>query len=323
MNIENTIPRFKWQLIFLFLIGISGCTESEPAITVEKLEVIEIEFPPEPGKNYPFSRVNRPYFDERNQLQWNNEKKNPRICGVASQSECHHEVVLLEPRVDYCSCPSNSCGTEVLIGLDDQEEMVWQRELMCYDEDVIGATPQAIVLSTLEVIDPKTGMVLEPLITELNNKRAKYHFFMGTTAFRKKAKDFVLFDAEYSLFSTKGGLYLFEPEHEIKELIRKGERRFLRHLNVRNIALSEDEKFAFLGQMWETRGPFHVEFAIFDLEKKRTVFKERLENKFSCGDPIIVVGKNGHVAMSYRNDSKNKHVIVHYLISPKKGGTKI
>jgi len=319
MNIENTIPRFKWQLIFLFLIGISGCTESEPTITVEKVEVIEIEFPPEPGKIYPVSRVNRPYFDERNQLKWNNEKKNPRICGVALQSECHHEVVSLKPRVDYCCCPYDSCTTETLIGLDDQEEMVWRRKLGRYESHVIGVSPQTIILNSLEVIDPKTGTVLEPAITEPDRKRAKYSFsrYSNPTAFRKKAKDFVLFDAEYSLFSIKGGLYLFEPEHEIKELIRKGEQRFFgRHLNVRNIALSEDEKFAFLGQLWETRGPFQVEFAIFDLEKKRTVFKERLENKCYCSDPIIVVGKNGHVAMSYRNDSKNKHIIVHYIISP-------
>jgi hypothetical protein len=302
--------------IFLFLIGISGCAESEPTITVEKVEVIEIEFPPESRTNYQFSRVARPYFDEKNQLQWNNDKKNPRICGVASQSECHHEVVSLKPRVDYCCCPYDSCTTKTLIGLDDQEEMVWQRKFGRFESYVIGAAPQAIVLNTLEAIDPKTGTVLEPAITEPDSKRTKYSFSMGTTAFRKKAKDFVLFDAEYSLFSTKGGLYLFEPEHEIKELIRKGEQSFIRNLNVRNIALSEDEKFAFLGQLWETRGPFHVEFAIFDLEKKRTVFKERLENKCYSDDPIIVVGKNGHVAMSYRNDSKNKHIIVHYIISP-------
>jgi hypothetical protein len=78
-----------------------------------------------------------------------------------------------------------------------------------------------------------------------------------------------------------------------------------------------------LGKLWETRGPFQVEFAIFDLEKKRTVFKERLENKCYCDIPIIVVGKNGHVAMSYSNDSKNKHIIVYYIISPNKGGAKI
>jgi hypothetical protein len=75
--------------------------------------------------------------------------------------------------------------------------------------------------------------------------------------------------------------------------------------------------------MWETRGPPHVEFALFDLEKKRTVFKERLENDCSCSDPIIVVGKQGHVAMSYRNQSKRKHIIVHYRILPYQGETKI
>jgi hypothetical protein len=75
--------------------------------------------------------------------------------------------------------------------------------------------------------------------------------------------------------------------------------------------------------MWETRGPPHVEFALFDLEKKRTVFKERLENDCSCSDPIIVVGKQGHVAIYYRNYNKRKQIIVHYIISPNKGETKI
>ncbi|RKZ44247.1 MAG: hypothetical protein DRR16_20955 [Candidatus Parabeggiatoa sp. nov. 3] len=311
---------FKWQLIFtfLFLIGMNGCTESGPTITVKKVEVRKIEFPPGPGI-YPFSRVNRPYFDERNQLQWNSDQKNSRICGASSQFECHHEVILLKPRVDYCCCPNNLCTTETLIGLDDKEEMVWQRDLKRYDEDVIGVTLQTIVLGTLEVIDPKTGTIIEPFIINSNGrKRPKYSFsrLSNPTVFRLKTKNFVLFDAEYFLFSTQGGLYLFSSKQEVKELVKKGKRSLLRHLQIRNIALSEDERFAFLAQMWETRGPPHVEFAIFDLEKKRTVFKERLENDCSCSEPIIVVGKQGHVAMSYRNQSKRKHIIVHYIILP-------
>jgi len=51
-------------------------------------------------------------------------------------------------------------------------------------------------------------------------------------------------------------------------------------------------------------------FAIFDLEKR--VFKERLEHDCSCDEPIIVVGKQRHVAMSYRNNNKRKRIIVHY-----------
>ncbi|MCK5720600.1 MAG: hypothetical protein KAH84_11740 [Thiomargarita sp.] len=70
-------PLFKWPLIFLILVVVSGCTESEPTLKVEKVEVIEVDFPPEPGKTYPASRINRPYFDEKNQLQWNNDKKIP------------------------------------------------------------------------------------------------------------------------------------------------------------------------------------------------------------------------------------------------------
>ena len=313
---------FKWPLIlaFLFWIGMNGCIESEPTLTVEKLEEREIEFPPEPGKNYPVSRINRPYFDEKNQLQWNNDQKNPRICGASSQFECRHKVVSLKPRVDYCCCPNNLCTTETLIGLDNQEEMVWQRDLKRYDEDIIGVSPQTLVLSTLEVIDPKNGTILEPLITEPNRKWAKYGFHQPiAAAFRRKTKDFILFDAEYSLFSTQGGLYLFNPKPEVKELIREGKQRFIRHLNVRNMAPSEDEKFAFLAQMWETRGYPHIEFAIFDLEKKQTIFEERLENDCSCSDPIIVVGKQGHVAIYYRKN--NKHILVHYRILPHKGET--
>ena len=148
MNLEYI---FKWQLIFafFFLIGMSGCTKSEPTLTVEKVEVREIEFPPEPGKDYPVSRINRPYFDEKNQLQWNNDKKNPRICGASSQFECRHKVVSLKPRVDYCCCPNNLCTTEILIGLDDKEKIIWQRDLKRYNEHIIGVSQQTLVLSTL------------------------------------------------------------------------------------------------------------------------------------------------------------------------------
>ncbi len=328
---------FKWQLIFtfLFLIGMSGCTESGPTIPVEKVEVIEIEFPPEPRKTYPVSRINRPYFDEKNQLQWNSDQKNPHICTcmISPVLVRYHEVILLKPRVDLCDCQNKSLSSSKLIGLDEQENIVWQRELIkgTSHERVIGTTPQAIVLSTLEVIEPKTGTVLEPLITEPNRKWAKYGFHPATAAaFRRKTKDFILFGAEYSLFSTQGGLYLFNPKQEVRTLIKKAQQAspfpfliFLSNwlLQIRNIALSENERFAFLAQSWETRGPSHVEFAIFDIEKKRTVFKERLENDCFHPDAIIVVGKNGHVAMSC--DCKRKHIIVHYRILPHKGETKI
>jgi glycerol-3-phosphate O-acyltransferase len=62
-------------------------------------------------------------------------------------------------------------------------------------------------------------------------------------------------------------------------------------------------------------------FSIFDLEKKQTVFEERLENKCNCSDPIIVVGKQGHVAIYYRKNYK--HIIVHYRILPYQGETQI
>ncbi|MCK5720601.1 MAG: hypothetical protein KAH84_11745 [Thiomargarita sp.] len=194
--------------------------------------------------------------------------------------------------------------------------MVWQRNLKRYDEDIIGASSQTIVLGTLEVIDPKTGTTLEPVIGgSTKRKWPKYSFrsLNNPTVFRKKTRYFVLFKAKYSLFSTQGGLYLFNPKQEVKKLIRKGKRRFIRHLNVRNMALSEDERFVFLAQLWETRGPYHIEFAIFDLEKKQTVFKERLENNCRGYFPIIMVGRNGHVTISY--GCKRKHVIVHYVIS--------
>jgi len=85
MNLENITLQVKWQLIFLLLIMISGCTESEPTkestLTVEKIEVIEIPFKIiRGGENDLISRINYPYFDNNNQIQWNSDKKNPRIC---------------------------------------------------------------------------------------------------------------------------------------------------------------------------------------------------------------------------------------------------
>ncbi len=332
MNLEYI---FKWQLIFtfLFLIGMSGCTESEPTLTVEKVEVREIPFQIiRGGVNDLISRVNLPYFDENNQLYWNSDQKNPHICTcmISPVLVRYHEVILLKPRVDLCDCQNKSLSSSKLIGLDEQENIVWQRELIkgTSHERVIGTTPQAIVLSTLEVIEPKTGTVLEPLITEPNRKWAKYGFHPATAAaFRRKTKDFILFGAEYSLFSSQGGLYLFNPKQEVRTLIKKAQQAspfpfliFLsnRLLQIRNLALSEDERFAFLAQSWETRGSVQVEFALFDLKTKQTIFEERLEDGCSS-DPIIVVGKQGHVAIYYRK--KRKHIIVHYMISPYTGET--
>jgi hypothetical protein len=39
---------------------------------------------------------------------------------------------------------------------------------------------------------------------------------------RATAKYFIFFNAEYSLLTSKGGLYLFNPKPEVKELLKKG-----------------------------------------------------------------------------------------------------
>jgi hypothetical protein len=313
---------FKWQLVFFSIVflGLSGSTK--PTVQVEKIDVIEIDYPLEPGQIYPAFRVNRPYFDWRNQLRWNNIRLEPNICTSSSQLKCRHQTILLNPRVDLCECLEGSSYREKLIGLDEIEEIIWQRELKHrpIGEYVIGSTQKGIVLNTLEVIEPKTGTVLEPAIMssvgfpKKTVSNVPKYSFSSPAAFKIKTKDFIFFKAEYSLLTSKGGLYLFNPKTEVKELLKKGKNYVFKHLRVDAIALSEDERFAFLAQFRLSRGPDDVEFVVFDLETKQTVFKERLENDCSCrGDSTVVVGKHGHVAMSY--GTHNKHIVVHYVIS--------
>jgi hypothetical protein len=320
----------KWYFIFfsIFFMGLNAC--SDASVRVEKLEVIEIDFPTVPVEDYIRSYVNRAYFDERNQLQWNDNPLTPSLCTNSSHNRklvCRRKVLLLNPRVDLCECSDVSDASKRLIGLDDKEKIIWQRDLSPSQETPVGTTPQAIVLNTLEVISPKTGTVLEPAIMKsvrgtnrlIQNRWGelipKYRFYTPI-AFRVKTKDFLLFDAEVSLFTSKGGLYLFNPKNETKELVKKVERYFFKYLEVKDIAFSQNEKLAFLAQKWETRGPDGVSFAIFDLEKKQIVFEERLENACSCDEPFVVVGKNGNVAIFYRNHNIHKHIVVHYVISP-------
>jgi len=288
---------------------------------VKKVGVIEIDFPTVPVEDYIKPYVNRAYFDERNQLQWNGNPLTPSLCTNSYHNRklvCRRKVLLLNPRVDLCECSDVSHASKRLIGLDDKEKIIWQRDLSPSQETPVGTTPQAIVLNTLEVISPKTGTVLEPAIMKsvgvTNRLIPKYRFYTPI-AFRVKTKDFLLFEAEVSLFTSKGGLYLFNPKNETKELVKKVERYFFKYLEVKDIAFSQNEKFAFLAQTWETRGPDGVSFAVFDLEKKQIVFEERLENACSCYEPFVVVGKNGNVAISYRNHNVHKHIVVHYVIS--------
>ena len=236
--------------------------------------------------------------------------------------KCRHETILLNPRVDLCECLEGSSYRKKLVGLDEIEKIIWQRELKHrpIGEYVIGSTKKAIVLNTLEVIDPKTGTVLEPAIMSSVGFPKKTvstvpkYSLSSLAAFRIKMKDFIFFKAEYSLLTSKGGLYLFNPKQEVKELLKKGKKYVFKYLTVDAIALSKDERFVFLAQVWLSRGPYDVEFVVFDLEKKQTVFKERLENDCYCrGDSTVVVGKQGHVAMSY--GTHNQHVVVHYVIS--------
>jgi hypothetical protein len=313
----------KWLWVFfpIFFLGLGGCTK--PTVQVEKIDVIEIDYPLEPGQIYPAFRVNRPYFDWRNQLRWNNLRLTPGRCKSSFSFPCWHEVLLLNPRVDLCGCPDGKQTWKKLFGLDEIEEIIWQRELKHrpIGEYVIGSTQKSIVLNTLEVIDPKTGTVLEPAIMrsvgfpkKTVSNVTKYSF-SSPAVFRIKTTDFIFFKAEYSLLTSKGGLSLFNPKTEVKELLKKSKKYVFKHLRVDAIALSEDERFAFLAQLWTSRGSGDdVEFVVFDLEKKQTVFKERLENDcYRRGNSTVVVGKHGHVAMSY--GTHNKHIVVHYVIS--------
>jgi hypothetical protein len=92
------------------------------------------------------------------------------------------------------------------------------------------------------------------------------------------------------------------------------ERHLLAPIYIVELQLDATERYLLVGEEWRNRGPHWVRFSIYDLGSGRRIFEERHGEGDSCREPRITAGPDGHVAFSYRNESKMKRTIVHYRL---------
>ncbi|WP_126455815.1 hypothetical protein [Sulfuriflexus mobilis] len=327
------------QAVLILVIGAIGLptVAAGNGIVVNKLAVKQIPYHnPDPAAG---PLVNLPYFDVQNGLRWNNDlvhtettgdcDRVPRPVNVNGYPIYPRRTHLAKPRVDERHCLKEIDGRvtskSVLIGVDSTDGVRWQRPMVFpsgkreFQEYVIGATPDGLVLNILEVLSPETGKTIFPApvkeIASENRSVPKYRF-TGAGQFRPSTKRFYVYDAEVTLFSSTGGLYEIDPVSDDKKLIQSAKSTLWRgHIIIEKMALNEELGVLLLAKRLEQRGPGWVAFSVFDLATQREVFEERFGDNCYCTDPYVVLGKNGDVGFSYRNQNDNNYGLVHYRIT--------
>lgn len=233
---------------------------------------------------------------------------------------------MLDPRVDERRCPRvGGAGTDTsLLGLDGSGTLTWQRALTFVSDErkldqwLLGATPEGLVLSSLEVWSPASGATLVPALTHPVGPELRPvpdHQLTGAAIYHSARGEILYFTAEVSLLRREGGLYRFDPKTGAQELLRPVAAGFLgTHENVEAMALAPGGRLLLLARRSTVRDASPVSFAVFDLELKRYVFEQRHGTGHACSEPRVTVGPKGNVAFSYRDESDRQHVVVSYQL---------
>jgi hypothetical protein len=299
----------------------SACATESP-LKVVKVEEARVTFP-DASTQPPVPRVDRPYFDADGRLRWDD-----RVVRGGRSGGCDWRTRLRAPRVDERRCPrAVGPGTEAtLVGLDDKGAVTWQRALafpsggQALEQWLIGSSPAGLVLSSLEVRSPSTGNTLVPARTHPvgpDSRPVPDHQFQSAALYDPRRRHVLVFDADVTLVSRRGGLNQFDPATGSIELLNGVSGGWLgTYDRVEAMEMRPDGRYLFLAQQRSVRGPGFVSLAIFELEARRIVFEARHGEGHYCSDPQVVVGPAGHVGLAYRDANTGHHVLVHYRMEP-------
>ncbi len=299
-------------------LGLMCASGNATGIEVERLETQKY-----PSLRDDIERVNLPYFDSANRVQWEGTDIPPPNYKVCPKPVVLR-AVLARPRVDIWRCGN---GRGFLAGISETGERRWVRELVYpsgqyqIKQHVLGANTSGLVLSTLDIWSPDTGKTLvEPPVTYFpSEQRAVPKFtFVYAAAYRASTGDYFTYDPGGVRFDGKGGVYRVHATKNTWERLMPAASKLLAPIDVLNIQFDASGRYLLLGERWGFRGQNWVRFVVFDLDKRRRVFEERHGEGTFCLDPRIVVGADGHIAFSYRSDSAQgrEHVLVRYRIKP-------
>lgn len=282
-------------------------------------------------------RVGLSYFDDAAQPAWNDMPIHQRATGACDTDPAQRSADgralyprrtrMLGPRVDERQCPRpGGAGTDAtLIGFDSTGTVTWQRPLAFIsgerriDQWLIGATPEGLVLSSLEVWSPRTGETVVPARTHpvgIERRPVPDEQLTGTAVYHPKRREILLFAADVTLIRRQGGLYRIDLGTGTHELLRAVSAGLTgTYERAEAMALSADGRLLFLARRSTVRDSSPVSFAVFDLESRRYVFQERHGEGHACSEPRVVAGPAGQVAFSYRDHSDRQNVVVTYHVS--------
>lgn len=282
-------------------------------------------------------RVDLPYFDSSGRLRWNDSPIHQQATGAcdtvapqrlaAGQALYPRQTRMLGPRVDERRCPRpGGAGTEaVLMGLDPGGQVSWQRPLVFrsgkrqIDQWLIGATPDGLVLSSLEVWSPLTGETVVPAPThpvEPEGRPVPDHELTGTAIYHPGRREILAFTADVTLTRRRGGLYRIDQASGERELLHPVTATLAgSYERVEAMALDPAGRLLLLARRSSVRGASSVSFAVFDLDSRRYLFQERHGTGHTCSEPRTLVGPNGQVVFSYRDANDRQFVVVRYRLT--------
>lgn len=324
------MPRpFSWIL----LVAFAQCSLGAASPPLKKLGEERFAF----GEGAA-ARVDRLDFDAKGRPRWDQRALNAAAipacdAGTSGGREDRLEpntrrVVMLSPRVDERRCPRAGGGSEAwLFGFDAAGAVTWQRPLAFHSGErkieqwLLGAAPEGLVLSSLEVWSPGSGETIVPARTHPvgpEQRPVPDHQATGAAIYHPSRGEVLFFSAEVSLLRRDGGLYRFDLKSGAQELLRPVSAGLLgTHENVEAMALAPGGNLLLLARRSTVRDASPVSVAAFDLDRRRYVFEERHGEGHACSEPRVVVGPGGKVAFSYRNENQRQHVVVSYeLLEP-------
>ena len=197
------------SLAFLFVIlglflGISPAIDAAPS--VKKIAVHTVPYAKTPSAETHLLTKDADngivsFFDIQNRLT-------QERYSYETKDQCTIRIILAKPRVHFINCPCPR-GAK-LEGLDSLGQPQWSYEIRgerkVRQEEVFGVSREGIVLSGLKVINPETGkVVLKPPTKSSFKPRVTV---TSSILYIPSSETFYFYDAEVSLFSKKGGLFL-------------------------------------------------------------------------------------------------------------------
>lgn len=265
--------------------------------------------------------VNRPWFDSAQKLRWDESEIDTHRCetslkiltSISTDVTCRVKTHFIQPRLDECRCEYR---------LDDHQTRVWQSFIggehnetwerhRCESANgrcahLSDVTTSGIIFADHEVWSIQSGKTLFSAQKTAHKQHAT-SFYLAST------HRFVEFDGESNLIASKGGLWIFDPHTNKKELIDPIDDGLFGYWKVEKISEIPNSGVLILVERWATRGLGDLRLKLFDLSKRKTLAIYKLSSDGLYSDIHIQHAKENQIAVSFF-DAK-AYVVVQYRVA--------